>query len=147
VPIPSEVTFGFGGVLAAQGHLNIVGVIIAGTVAELIGSLVSYGIGRVGGRPLVAKYGRYLLIASSRQGSQASTLQGIWNADRTPPWNSNWTTNINTQMNYWPAEITALPECHEPLIALVEDLAVSGRHTARVYYGARGWTAHHNVDI
>jgi alpha-L-fucosidase 2 len=96
---------------------------------------------------LAFDYGRYLLIASSREGSQASTLQGIWNADRRPPWNSNWTTNINTQMNYWPAEITALPECHEPLIALVEDLAVSGRHTARVYYGARGWTAHHNVDI
>jgi alpha-L-fucosidase 2 len=96
---------------------------------------------------LAFDYGRYLLIASSRAGSQASTLQGIWNADRTPPWNSNWTTNINTQMNYWPAETTGLPECHEPLIALVEQLAVSGRHTARVYYGARGWAAHHNVDI
>jgi alpha-L-fucosidase 2 len=96
---------------------------------------------------LAFDYGRYLLIASSRPGSQASTLQGIWNAERTPPWNSNWTININTQMNYWPAETTGLPECHEPLIALVEELAVSGRHTARAYYGARGWTAHHNVDI
>jgi alpha-L-fucosidase 2 len=96
---------------------------------------------------LAFDFGRYLLIASSRPGSQASTLQGIWNADRTPPWNSNWTTNINMQMNYWPAETTGLPECHEPLIALVEELAVAGQHTARVYYGARGWTAHHNVDI
>jgi len=96
---------------------------------------------------LLFDYGRYLLIASSRPGSQPSTLQGIWNTERTPPWNSNWTTNINTQMNYWPAEITGLPECHEPLIDLIEQLAVAGRHTARSYYGARGWTAHHNVDI
>jgi alpha-L-fucosidase 2 len=96
---------------------------------------------------LLFDYGRYLLIASSRPGSQPSNLQGIWNTERTPPWNSNWTTNINTQMNYWPAEITGLPECHEPLIDLIEQLAVAGRHTARSYYGARGWTTHHNVDI
>jgi alpha-L-fucosidase 2 len=96
---------------------------------------------------LLFDYGRYLLIASSRPGSQPSNLQGIWNIERTPPWNSNWTTNINTQMNYWPAEITGLPECHEPLIDLIEQLAVAGRHTAQSYYGARGWTAHHNVDI
>lgn len=96
---------------------------------------------------LLFDYGRYLLISSSRPGSQPSNLQGIWNTERTPPWNSNWTTNINTQMNYWPAEITGLPECHEPLIDLIEQLAVAGRHTARSYYGARGWTAHHNVDI
>jgi alpha-L-fucosidase 2 len=96
---------------------------------------------------LLFDYGRYLLIASSRPGSQPANLQGIWNMERTPPWNSNWTTNINTQMNYWPAEITGLPECHEPLIDLIEQLAVAGQHTARSYYGARGWTAHHNVDI
>jgi alpha-L-fucosidase 2 len=92
-------------------------------------------------------YGRYLLIASSRPGGQPATLQGIWNDEVRPPWHANWTTNINTEMNYWPAETTGLPECHEPLFDLVADLAVSGRRTARAYYGCGGWTAHHNVDL
>ncbi|MFG3022464.1 glycoside hydrolase N-terminal domain-containing protein [Streptomyces sp. NPDC048254] len=92
-------------------------------------------------------YGRYLLIASSRPGSQPANLQGIWNTTVQPPWQSNWTTNINLQMNYWHAETTGLPECHEPLFDLVEDLAEAGRRTAHAYYRCRGWTAHHNVDI
>jgi alpha-L-fucosidase 2 len=96
---------------------------------------------------LLFAYGRYLLIASSRPGGQPATLQGVWNHDTTPPWNSNWTVNINLQMNYWPAEVTALPECHEPLLRLVEELAVPGARTARDFYGCRGWTAHHNVDL
>ncbi|MBD0737850.1 glycosyl hydrolase family 95 catalytic domain-containing protein [Streptomyces sp. CBMA29] len=96
---------------------------------------------------LLFAYGRYLLIASSRPGSQPANLQGVWNHDTTPPWNSNWTVNINLQMNYWPAEVTALPECHEPLLRLVEELAVPGARTARDFYGCRGWTAHHNVDL
>ncbi|QMU69813.1 glycoside hydrolase N-terminal domain-containing protein [Streptacidiphilus sp. P02-A3a] len=92
-------------------------------------------------------YGRYLLIACSRPGSQPANLQGIWNLDRRPPWNCDWTTNINTQMNYWPAESTGLAECHSPLFDLIADLAQAGQRTARAYYRCAGWTAHHNVDL
>ena len=92
-------------------------------------------------------YGRYLLIASSRPGSQPANLQGIWNDSASPPWGSKYTININTQMNYWPAETTALPECVEPLIQMVREMAVTGARTARTMYGARGWVAHHNVDL
>ncbi|MFF2546160.1 glycoside hydrolase N-terminal domain-containing protein [Kitasatospora sp. NPDC058063] len=92
-------------------------------------------------------YGRYLLIASSRPGAQPATLQGIWNTETAPPWNSNWTTNINLQMNYWHAETTGLATCHEPLFDLVADLARTGARTAAAYYGTRGWTVHHNVDL
>jgi alpha-L-fucosidase 2 len=92
-------------------------------------------------------YGRYLLIESSRPGSQPANLQGIWNDRVRPPWSSNYTVNINTEMNYWPAETTNLAECHEPLFDFVNDLAVAGRKTAREYYDCAGWTAHHNVDL
>ncbi|MGW1024199.1 glycoside hydrolase family 95 protein [Streptomyces sp. NPDC002577] len=92
-------------------------------------------------------YGRYLLIASSRPGTQPANLQGIWNTEIQPPWQSDWTTNINVQMNYWHAETTGLPECHEPLFDLITDLASAGRRTAHAYYRCGGWTAHHNVDI
>ncbi|WP_433616317.1 glycosyl hydrolase family 95 catalytic domain-containing protein [Dactylosporangium sp. CA-139114] len=91
--------------------------------------------------------GRYLLIASSRPGTQPANLQGIWNADVRPGWSSNWTTNINAQMNYWAAETTGLPELHEPLLALARDLAVAGERTAARHYGARGAAAHHNTDL
>ncbi|GAA2781188.1 glycoside hydrolase family 95 protein [Kitasatospora sp. CM 4170] len=96
---------------------------------------------------LLFAYGRYLLIASSRPGTQPANLQGIWNTDVAPPWNSNWTTNINLQMNYWHAETTGLTSCHEPLFDLIADLAETGAHTAATYYGTRGWTVHHNVDL
>jgi len=92
-------------------------------------------------------YGRYLLICSSRPGTQPANLQGIWNDSTTPPWESKYTININTEMNYWPAEPLALGECVEPLIALVRDLAVTGARTARKMYGAHGWVAHHNTDL
>lgn len=92
-------------------------------------------------------YGRYLLIASSRPGAQPANLQGIWNTQVQPPWQSDWTTNINLQMNYWHAETTGLSACHEPLFDLITDLATAGRRTARDYYGCGGWTAHHNVDV
>ncbi|MCR8655852.1 glycoside hydrolase family 95 protein [Paenibacillus endoradicis] len=92
-------------------------------------------------------YGRYLLITSSRPGTQPANLQGIWNHRVQPPWNSDYTTNINTQMNYWPAESTSLSECHEPLLQMVEELTVTGARTARVHYNADGWVTHHNVDI
>ena len=92
-------------------------------------------------------YGRYLLIASSRPGTQPANLQGIWNAENEPPWESKYTVNINTEMNYWPAEVTGLPECVEPLVRMVRELAVTGEHTARTMYGARGWVCHHNTDL
>ncbi|TLS48259.1 glycoside hydrolase family 95 protein [Paenibacillus antri] len=96
---------------------------------------------------LYFQYGRYLLIASSRPGTQPANLQGIWNDRVQPPWCSDYTTNINTQMNYWPAELCNLSECHEPLFGLIADLSRTGARTAAVHYGARGWTTHHNVDL
>lgn len=96
---------------------------------------------------LLFDYGRYLLIASSRPGGQPANLQGIWNEFVRPPWSSNWTININTQMNYWAAEPAGLPECHLPLLQLVRDLSEKGRDTARINYGARGWVSHHNADL
>ncbi|MBB6734753.1 glycosyl hydrolase family 95 catalytic domain-containing protein [Cohnella zeiphila] len=96
---------------------------------------------------LYFQFGRYLLIASSRPGSLPANLQGIWNEHFLPPWDSKFTININTQMNYWPAESCALSECHEPLFELLERMREPGRHTAAVMYGCRGFTAHHNTDI
>lgn len=96
---------------------------------------------------LLFQYGRYLMIAGSRPGTQAMNLQGIWNDLVTPPWSSNYTTNINTQMNYWPAETANLAECHEPLLDLIREVKISGTKTAKNYYGARGFCVHHNVDI
>jgi len=93
------------------------------------------------------QYGRYLLISSSRPGTQPPNLQGIWNDEIRPPWSSNWTLNINAEMNMWPAEVCNLAECHEPLIELIRELAANGRKTAQVNYGAGGWVAHHNTDI
>lgn len=96
---------------------------------------------------LYFQYGRYLLIASSRPGTQPANLQGIWNDRIQPAWNSNWTTNINTEMNYWLAETCNLSECHEPLFAFINDLSVNGAKTAQVHYHCQGWTTHHNVDL
>ncbi len=96
---------------------------------------------------LYFQFGRYLLIACSRKGGQAANLQGIWNPYLQPPWNSDYTININTQMNYWLSETCALPECSEPLFALLEDLSVAGQATAKIHYGCQGWTAHHNTDL
>ncbi|MFL5619967.1 MAG: glycosyl hydrolase family 95 catalytic domain-containing protein [Gemmatimonadaceae bacterium] len=96
---------------------------------------------------LLFQYGRYLLISSSRPGTQPANLQGIWNQETRPPWSSNYTTNINAQMNYWPAESTNLAELHEPFVDFIERVAVNGHRTAQVNYNARGWVAHHNSDI
>ncbi|WP_336744135.1 glycoside hydrolase family 95 protein [Paenibacillus sp. y28] len=96
---------------------------------------------------LFFQYGRYLLISSSRPGSQPANLQGIWNDKMRPPWCSSWTANINVEMNYWPAEVTNLAECHQPLFDFTRDLSVTGCKTASVHYRSRGWTAHHNIDL
>ncbi|MBX2917007.1 MAG: glycoside hydrolase family 95 protein [Cyclobacteriaceae bacterium] len=96
---------------------------------------------------LYFQYGRYLLISSSQPGGQPANLQGIWNRSMKPAWDSKYTININAEMNYWPAEKTNLSELHEPFLRMVKELAESGKETARMMYGARGWTAHHNTDI
>ena len=96
---------------------------------------------------LYFQFGRYLLISSSQPGGQPATLQGIWNDKVSPPWDSKYTININTEMNYWPAEVTNLPEMHQPLFAMLKELAVAGHETAAAMYGARGWVAHHNTDL
>ena len=96
---------------------------------------------------LYFNFARYLTIAGSREGTQAMNLQGIWNDSVMPPWNCNYTININTEMNYWPTLMVNLPECQEPLIRLADELRESGRRTARDYYGAPGFVAHHNTDL
>jgi alpha-L-fucosidase 2 len=93
------------------------------------------------------QYGRYLLIASSRPGSQPANLQGVWNELLDPPWESKYTLNINCEMNYWPAEVCNLQECQEPLFDMIDDLVISGGRTARKQYGAGGWVVHHNTDL
>ena len=96
---------------------------------------------------LLFQYGRYLLISSSQPGGQPANLQGIWNNSIHAPWDSKYTININTEMNYWPAEVTNLSECHEPLFNMLSDLSVTGAQTARDMYGCSGWMAHHNTDL
>lgn len=96
---------------------------------------------------LYFQFGRYLLISSSQPGNQPPTLQGIWNDKMMAPWDSKYTININTEMNYWPAEVTNLSELHDPLFKMLKDLAVTGQETAKVMYGAKGWVTHHNTDL
>jgi len=96
---------------------------------------------------LYTQYGRYLMISASREGTQPANLQGIWNKDLKPAWGSKYTVNINTEMNYWPAEVTNLSECAEPLFKLLEECAETGVNVAREHYGADGWVLHHNTDL
>lgn len=96
---------------------------------------------------LMFQYGRYLLLSSSRPGGQAANLQGIWNKERFAPWDSKYTININTEMNYWPAEVTNLTSTLPPLFSLIHDLSQTGTQTAQTMYGCRGFVAHHNTDI
>jgi alpha-L-fucosidase 2 len=96
---------------------------------------------------LYFQFGRYLLLGSSRPGGQPANLQGIWNESMNPPWQSKYTININTEMNYWPAETCNLGECVEPVLQMVRDLSVTGARTSKEMYGARGWVTHHNTDL
>lgn len=96
---------------------------------------------------LYFQFGRYLLISSSRPGGQPANLQGIWNQKLSPPWDSKYTVNINTEMNYWPTEVTNLSELHQPLFSMLEDLSVTGQESAKKMYQARGWNIHHNTDL
>ncbi|MBS4206035.1 glycoside hydrolase family 95 protein [Lederbergia citrea] len=106
-----------------------------------------YGADDLGMSELLFQYGRYLLIASSREGTQPANLQGIWNDLTRAPWSSNYTLNINAEMNYWPAEVTNLAECHRPLLKAIEELSVNGEKMVNERYGLKGWTAHHNTDL
>ena len=96
---------------------------------------------------LYFQFGRYLLISSSQPGGQPANLQGIWNREIHPSWDSKYTVNINTEMNYWPATVTNLTELHEPLFSMLNDLTETGQESAQQLYGARGWNIHHNTDI
>jgi alpha-L-fucosidase 2 len=96
---------------------------------------------------LYYQFGRYLLISCSRPGGQPANLQGLWNDSLNPPWQSKYTININTEMNYWPAESGNLAECVAPLVSMVEDLSITGGRTAETMYGAKGWVVHHNTDL
>lgn len=109
--------------------------------------ITDYGASDPGLVELLFHYGRYLMIASSRNGTRPTNLQGIWNEYTRPPWSSNYTLNINAEMNYWPAETCNLAECHQPLLDFIRELSVTGTVTASTNYGTRGWTAHHNSDI
>ena len=96
---------------------------------------------------LCFQFGRYILASSSRAGGQPANLQGIWNESVSPSWGSKYTININTEMNYWPAEVTNLSECHQPLFDMIKDISITGTKTAKTYYGCNGWVTHHNVDL
>jgi alpha-L-fucosidase 2 len=96
---------------------------------------------------LYTQYGRYLLISSSRPGTRPANLQGIWNDLTNPPWGSKYTTNINAEMNYWPAELLNMSPMHEPLFKMIEELSVTGKQTAKDHYNAPGWVLHHNTDL
>jgi len=95
----------------------------------------------------IFQFGRYILVSSSRNGSEPANLQGRWNEDLLPNWGSKYTVNINTEMNYWPAEVTNLSECHMPLFDMLKDLSINGAKTAKAYYNASGWVLHHNTDL
>ena len=109
--------------------------------------IAEYGSNDPGLVELLFHYGRYLMIASSRPGTQPANLQGIWNEETRAPWSSNYTLNINAEMNYWPVETCNMAEMHEPLIDFIGRLALNGKKTAEINYGARGWVAHHNSDL
>lgn len=93
------------------------------------------------------QFGRYLLISCAREGTLPANLQGIWNNSMRPPWSANYTTNINVQMNYWPAETANLSECHMSLLSFIKDCVSGGTKTAKEQFGCRGWTANHNIDL
>lgn len=95
----------------------------------------------------IFQFGRYILVSSSRPGSEPANLQARWNQDLLPNWGSKYTVNINTEMNYWPAEVTNLSECHMPLFQMLKDLSENGAKTAKIYYNADGWVVHHNTDL
>jgi len=137
-------------VVAYQEQFNRAGLDLGNSSSDLPTDQRIAQFSQTGDRELVSMYyqfGRYLLISSSQPGGQAANLQGLWNGSTNPAWDSKYTININTEMNYWPAEKTSLSELHEPLFHLIRELAEAGKQTAETMYGADGWVAHHNTDI
>jgi len=116
------------------------------STAERLQAVIEGGVDP-GLEALYAQFGRYLLISSSRPGTQPANLQGIWSQDLLPAWSANWTLNINAEMNYWLAETTNLSELHTQLFRLIKELSVAGARTAKALYGCDGWVAHHNTGI
>jgi alpha-L-fucosidase 2 len=139
-----------------QRYFNRLSFTIADTTKQMTGQkmpsderLLAYSKGNYDPalETLYFQFGRYLLISSSRPGGPPANLQGIWNKELRAPWSSNYTININTQMNYWPSETTNLSEMHLPLLDWIKNLSVTGANTAKEFYGAKGWVAHHNSEI
>ena len=135
---------------AGKPAANAAGV-VAGTVATASlptdQRLAAFDGSDLGLVALMMQYGRYLLISSSQSGGQAANLQGVWNNKTNPAWDSKYTININAEMNYWPSLVGNLVENQEPLLSMIRDLSETGRKTAEVMYGCKGWVAHHNTDL
>ena len=133
--------------LMGRVHLNIGDSSIKNKPTDERLNMVNRGTTDINLGGLCFQFGRYILASSSRAGGQPANLQSIWDEDVSPPWGSKYTMNINTEMNYWPAEICNLSECHLPLFEAIKDLSVSGAKTANIQYGCRGWVVHHNFDL
>ena len=133
--------------LMGRVHLNIGDVTLRTMPTDQRLQAVRKGAVDLGLEALCFQFGRYILASSSRTGGQPANLQGIWNEAILPPWGSKYTANINVEMNYWPAEVCNLAECHQPLFDLIEDLSETGARTAKTYYNCGGWVLHHNADL
>ncbi len=133
--------------LMSRVHLNVGDVSMNGKPTDERLKAVRAGGSDPNLEALVFQFGRYILAASSRAGGQPANLQGIWNEAVNPPWGSKYTININTEMNYWPAEVCNLSECAQPLFDMIKDISVNGAETAKDYYGCGGWMTHHNIDL
>jgi alpha-L-fucosidase 2 len=133
--------------LMGRVHLNVGDVALSDKPTDERLAAVRAGTPDPNLEALIFQFGRYILASSSRAGGQPANLQGIWNEDVIPNWGSKYTININTEMNYWPAEVCNLSECAQPLFDMVKDISVNGQETAKTYYGVNGWVTHHNIDL
>jgi len=133
--------------LMGRVHLNVGDAALSATPTDQRLQAVRGGGNDPNLEALCFQFGRYILASSSRAGGQAANLQGIWNESNLPPWGSKYTVNVNTEMNYWPAEVCNLAECHQPLFELTKDLSETGAKTAKSYYNCGGWLVHHNTDL
>jgi alpha-L-fucosidase 2 len=133
--------------LMGRVRLNLGDAALSTTPTDQRLQAVRKGVVDPGLEALCFQFGRYILASSSRVGGQPANLQGIWNESPLPPWGSKYTTNINVEMNYWPAEVCNLAECHQPLFDLIKDLSETGARTAKTYYNCDGWVLHHNTDL
>jgi alpha-L-fucosidase 2 len=133
--------------LMGRVHLNVGDSVMNRTPTDERIKAMHEGTEDVNLEALCFQFGRYILVSSSRAGGQPANLQGIWNEALVPNWGSKYTININTEMNYWPAEVCNLSECHQPLFDMIKDISITGAETAKMYYGCGGWVTHHNIDL